>query len=230
MTIRTRLNNCRTYLFILLVVLATAALLLLLTGKAASFISLNGYHSFALNVFFINYTFLGDGIFAVCLIAFCFFYKQKQLSLHLLFSFLLSSFIVQLIKNFVTAPRPKIFFEAGQYLYFIDGVTHGGQSSFPSGHTATAFTIATVFVLMLKNKNWQLPVLFAAILVGYSRIYLGQHFLIDVIAGSLIGCVSGILSTFIIARIKESRLLLRHANTAETDDETIPAPSAMQPG
>ena len=120
MTIRTRLNTCSTYLYALLALLAAAALLLLTLGKGASFISLNAYHSFALNVFFINYTFFGDGIFAISLILFCFIYKQKQLGLHLLVSFLFSGVIVQIIKNTVSAPRPKLFFEAGQYLYFID--------------------------------------------------------------------------------------------------------------
>ena len=57
------------------------------------------------------------------------------------------------------------------------------------------------FVLTTKNKNWQLIILFAALLVGYSRIYLAQHFLIDVIIGALLGCVSGLLS-FLLAQMK----------------------------
>src|SRR5258708_4075350 len=88
---------------------------------------------------------------------FFFLYRQrKQQAFALLASFLISGLAVQVIKNFVSAPRPKIFFEAGQYLYFINGVSHGGLSSFPSGHTATAFAIATVIALIIKNKKWQL--------------------------------------------------------------------------
>ena len=146
------------------------------------FVQIHFYHPFWLNVFFINYTFIGDGIFALCLIAVLYFYfKQKKLAISLIYAFISSGFVVQIIKNLIHSPRPKLFFESGQYLFFIDGVTHSGKNSFPSGHTATAFAIATVLVVLMKNKNWQIPILFAAILVGYSRIYLAQHFLIDVI-------------------------------------------------
>ncbi len=168
-------------------------------GKKASFIFLNSYHSFELNVFFINYTFVGDGIFAICLIGVLYFYyKNKNLALNALYSFLISGLVTQIIKNLVNSPRPTLYFEPGTYMNFIEGVSKSGYSSFPSGHTATAFAIATVFVLTNKNKNGQLLILFAAVLVGYSRIYLAQHFLIDVTIGALLGCISGLLSFFLV--------------------------------
>ena len=101
--------------------------------------------------------------------------------------------MVQVIKNLVNAPRPRIFFEQGQYLHFIDGVSLSGVSSFPSGHTATAFAIATVLVLFMKNRNRQVLVLVMALLVGYSRIYLAQHFILDILIGSIIGVIGGAL-------------------------------------
>ena len=129
------------------VILLSGILFLLFTGKEAAFISLNSYHPFWLNVFFINYTFMGDGIFAICLIAAMFFYfKRKQCALALLSSFLISGIAAQIIKNLVNSPRPKLYFEAGTYLNFINGVTLTGNSGFPSGHTATAFAIATVLI------------------------------------------------------------------------------------
>ncbi len=190
----------RIYFAGLFITLVSGLVFLLLNGKAASFISLNSYHPFYLNVFFINYTFMGDGIFAVCLIAMMFLYfKRKQCGFALLYSFLISGFVAQFIKNLVNAPRPKLYFEAGTYLNFIDGVTLNASNSFPSGHTATAFAIATVLVLMLKNKKLQLLILPAAILVGYSRIYLAQHFLADVLVGALLGTLSGV-SAFYLAQ------------------------------
>ena len=50
---------------------------------------------------------------------------------------------------------------------------------------------------MLKNKKLQLLILVAAALVGYSRIYLAQHFLLDVIVGACIGSISGIAAVYI---------------------------------
>ena len=197
------LNQNKVFFAALFFILFCGATYLLLNGKAAAFISLNAYHPFLLNVFFINYTFMGDGIFALCLIAAIFFYyKRKQQGLALLYSFLISGLIVQVIKNLVDSPRPKLFFEAGQYLHFIDGVSLANNSSFPSGHTATAFAIATVMALMMKDKTWQLLILIAAVLVGYSRIYLAQHFLLDVIIGALIGSSSGILAVYLAKNVK----------------------------
>jgi membrane-associated phospholipid phosphatase len=186
----------------LLLVLFTATLMLIIDGKVASFVSLNAYHPFLLNVFFINYTFMGDGIFALCIVGLLFYYKKKQHAITMLYAFLISGIVVQVIKNLVGSPRPKLFFEAGQYLHFIDGVSLANNSSFPSGHTATAFGIATVLVLMLKNKTWQPHILISAVLVGYSRIYLAQHFLLDVMIGAIIGCTSGIAAFYLAKNIK----------------------------
>ncbi len=181
----------------LLISLTLCVFLLTIFGKEVAFLTLNNYHSFYLNVFFINYTFVGDGIFALCLVGMMFFYyKRKQQAFALLYSFLISGIAAQLIKNLVNSPRPKLYFEAGQYLHFIDGVSLANNSSFPSGHTATAFAIATVMAMMIQNKNWQLLILPAALLVGYSRIYLAQHFLVDVLVGMIIGCASGAAAVY----------------------------------
>jgi membrane-associated phospholipid phosphatase len=170
---------------------------------------------------------MGDGIFAVCLIALMFFYfKRKQSGFALLYSFLISGLAAQLIKNLVNSPRPKLYFEAGTYLNFVDGVTLTGSSSFPSGHTATAFAIATVLVLMMKNKDWQIFILMAALLVGYSRIYLAQHFLLDVIVGALLGTISGIVSFYLAQnRITFKRMF---KNVYQLPSGANSSPNAMQ--
>lgn len=223
------LRENRTYFLALLLILFLAATYLLITGKAAAFISLNAYHPFLLNVFFINYTFMGDGIFALCLIAaILFYYKRKQQGLALLYSFLISGLIVQVIKNLVDSPRPKLFFEAGQYLHFIDGVSLANNSSFPSGHTATAFAIATVMVLTMKNKSWQLLILIAAVLVGYSRIYLAQHFLLDVMIGALIGSTSGLLAVYLATNVKGIKRSFKKMHRLSPTTPSSPS-GAVQP-
>lgn len=214
----------------LLLVLFTALIMLLMNGKAASFISLNAYHPFVLNVFFINYTFMGDGIFALCLIALLFYFKKKQQALAMLYAFLISGIAVQIIKNLVSSPRPKLFFEAGQYLHFFDGVSLANNSSFPSGHTATAFAVATVLVLVLKNKTWQPHILLSAVLVGYSRIYLAQHFLLDVIIGAVIGSVSGIAAFYLAKNIKGIKISIKKMHRLPSSgNSNSSSPSAIQP-
>lgn len=156
-------------------------------------------HPFYLNVFFINYTFIGDGIFAGCLAALLVFYfKKKQTGLTLLISFIISSLAIQLTRNFMNAGVPQLYFEAGTYLNFTGGIGVSDDSGFPSGHTAIAFALTTVLVLMIQNKKWQLPLLLAAMLVGYSRIYLAQHFLSDLIVGALMGTIAAVVSFYLV--------------------------------
>lgn len=182
---------CSSLLF-----LVCCGLILMTVSKAESFISLNSFHSFSLNVFFVNYTFFGDGIFAICLCAFLFYRKQKKLALLILLAYLSSGLFTQILKNCIYAPRPRIYFEASQYLYHLDnfGNSGGGSSSFPSGHTTSAFALATVLAVHFKNKFTGIILFIAAALVGYSRIYLAQHFPVDVLVGAFIGISFATLS------------------------------------
>ena len=69
----------------------------------------------------------------------------------------------------------------------------GGKFAFFSAHAANSFAIATFFVMLLKSKFRLFPflLLFWALLVAYSRIYIGVHYPLDVITGSLIGALFG---------------------------------------
>lgn len=53
----------------------------------------------------------------------------------------------------------------------------------------TVFALATFVALMLQNKKWSLILLIGATATAVSRVYLGHHFLIDIMAGSLVGVV-----------------------------------------
>ena len=200
------LRRCKWYFIGIAVILFASLILLLILGKSANFISVNSYHPFLLNVFFINFTFVGDGIFALSLVTvYLVYFKRKEQGLAFFYSFLFSAIGVQIIKNLVHAPRPKLFFESGQYLHFIDGVSLSNNASFPSGHTATAFALATVLVLFMKDRSWQFLLLTGAVLVGYSRIYLAQHFLSDVMIGALMGTISAVTAVVMVK--KKSRFL-----------------------
>jgi len=66
--------------------------------------------------------------------------------------------------------------------------------SFPSGHVSIAFSVATS--LMLTTKKWYItvPAFAWATGVGYSRIYLGQHYPSDVLAGAVVGAAGAYAS------------------------------------
>jgi undecaprenyl-diphosphatase len=76
--------------------------------------------------------------------------------------------------------------------------------SFPSGHTTTAFAAATVLSALVPRGAPAFYVLAAAI--GYSRVYVGVHWPLDVIAGAVLGVVIALLLLAIVRR-RSARLL-----------------------
>ena len=73
---------------------------------------------------------------------------------------------------------------------FIEKISVGGSSSFPSGHTISAITLALAVSLLYKNRYIQTLVFAWAILVGYSRMHCGVHYFTDVMAGAMIGLIT----------------------------------------
>jgi len=157
------------------------------TSKDSCFLYLTSYHNRLLDIFFISYTNLGDGIFTIIIVLCLLASRRFEFAWQILAAFVVSGLVAQLLKHFVYSPRPKEFFMGHQHIYLINGITLSGSSSFPSGHTASIFALATMLALFSKNKKLSCFYLMMAILVGYSRIYLSQHFLTDILAGSIIG-------------------------------------------
>jgi undecaprenyl-diphosphatase len=68
-------------------------------------------------------------------------------------------------------------------------VSRPHSHSFPSGHATTSFACATVLALMVPRLRWPLLVLAAA--VSWSRVYVGVHYPLDVLAGAVLGAAIG---------------------------------------
>lgn len=165
--------------------------------KTTSFLTANFFHCPELDWWFTHYTNLGDGIVVLILVVGYFLIKKNVLALKILASFLLSGLVVQVLKELFHAPRPRTFFTENFYRHFIEGVTHGGYASFPSGHTTTAFAVAAMLSFNTNKISVCMVSFWAAVLVGYSRIYLGQHFLEDVIAGIITGVAAAIIVEYL---------------------------------
>jgi len=179
-----------------------AIFLLAIQTKKAVFILLNPYHSDFLNYFFIGLTYLGNGFFPIIICLILFLFKKPFLSFMVFVTFATSGIAAQVLKAFIYEARPAMLLKNTDYPFFIDNVTLHNFHSFPSGHTATAFALATILVIGIKNKKFSVPLLFFGALVGYSRIYLGQHFLLDVAAGSLIGVFFSILCWIVFNKME----------------------------
>ena len=122
---------------------------------------------------------------------------------------LLSTLIVQPIKHIVCAPRPFIWFAENMpdvTLPLVEGVKMNLWFSFPSGHTTTFFVLFFSLSIILcaeniKGKNILSFLCFLCASFGaYTRIYLSQHFALDIFAGILIAVFSTMILYFFLVR------------------------------
>lgn len=75
--------------------------------------------------------------------------------------------------------------------------------SFPSGHTAAAFT-STAALYFSRSKLW-IPVLLLSVLIGFSRLYLYVHYPSDVLGGAFLGIVFGFFGTLLTNQLYKKR-------------------------
>lgn len=179
-----------------IVFLFISILMLLIFSKTQIHIELNTLHSAFFDVFFRRITNLGDGLVYVALLVFLLFYSYRT-TLVYVSAVAISNLVVTLGKQviFREAYRPSKYFELYESykLHLVDGVNLHSLHSFPSGHTTTAFTIFMMMAMVVRNDALKFVCFVVALLTAYSRIYLSQHFLVDVVVGSVIGAGSVIL-------------------------------------
>lgn len=176
------------FLFIpYLIVLAACLIIAAVYTKEQIYFTFNSWHFAFGDTFFALWTNMGDGGICIAITIGLLFYSYRNGFL-LGTSFILTSVIAQILKRIVATNRPVLFFKA-QYskIYLIKGVDMLETLSFPSGHTTSAFTAAVVLTYITPKKAWGLVYFVLAVLVGYSRMYLSEHFFEDVVAGSAIG-------------------------------------------
>lgn len=162
-------------------------------GKNEFFLMLNGDLGSFADYFFAIFTNAGDAsLWLAVLLIVLFVLKQKKLWPLLVSGFAISTILTQVCKYFIVPNelRPYKAIPDKAAIHHVLFVQPLSISSFPSGHTATAFSIYLIFCLLLPGRWWLYIGLLYGLLVGYSRIYLAQHFPLDVAAGIIVAVIT----------------------------------------
>ena len=183
-----------------LVLALVLGIVLFLMPKAELHLALCQPHTTFLDTFVPIITNLVDWLPYLCVVLLLFY--RAGWATFLASNLLLSTLIVQPIKHIVHAPRPLIWFAENMpdvTLPLVEGVRMNHWLSFPSGHTTTFFVLFFSLSIILcaeniKGKNILSFLCFLCASFGaYTRIYLSQHFALDIFAGILIAIFSTLL-------------------------------------
>lgn len=95
-----------------------------------------------------------------------------------------------LIKPAVERLRPSHSEELSSIVHIVRGHV-GGRYGFLSSHAANTFGVATLLACIFRRKSFTITILAWALVVSYSRIYLGVHYPGDVLCGAIMGALLG---------------------------------------
>ncbi len=196
--------------------LVALGLALLLIPKGELHLLLCDHHTPARDIFYRYYTQVAEWFPYVVCVALLLFSRIGN-GVFASSAMILSALSTQLLKHIVNAPRPVTWFTLvmpDTQLPLVDGVRMNHWFSFPSGHTTSFFALAFVVCILLTSHPRitrlprilvQLLLFMAAALGGYSRIYLSQHFALDVFAGILVGTLITVLCYAIFIRYEDKK-------------------------
>jgi undecaprenyl-diphosphatase len=161
----------------------------------------NTHHTAFFDWFFLFVSSLGNGWIVIPLFfALILWRTPKGRKIHILIytaaALSISGACNGVLKHYVGRPRPLAYFassntktapeEGRQYVVHELGARLQDHS-FPSGHAQMAFALATLVVLIFGRRFW--PVFLVATAVAFSRVYMGVHFPLDVLAGACLGSI-----------------------------------------
>ncbi|MBU3607478.1 phosphatase PAP2 family protein [Polynucleobacter nymphae] len=177
--------------------------------QSSSFLFINQLAQLLPDTLWAWLTFVGNG-WGVFAIAFPLLLLAPRVLTAGIIAGAISAIVSTSLKNYFDLPRPAGVLEAGSFYRLGEPLL---QKSFPSGHTLTAFAVATALYFSCdKDKRKPMLLLFVvAALVGLSRSAVGAHWLTDVFGGAGFGIWCGILGALLANSIPERYFALKGA-------------------
>lgn len=198
------LKNNKLYLVCTLAFILVGLSLKCFYSQKDIFIFVNQYHYPFANVIFKYLTHIGDGFFMIALGIFLLWFNYQNAIL-VISVYASTSILAQFSKRLFHTPRPVQFFkDLNTPIHLVEGVKVHAWNSFPSGHSTTAFACGWVLSFILtrikSSRSIELTLFILASLVSFSRIYLAQHFLEDVMGGAFLGTSIALITTLLLQK------------------------------
>lgn len=195
----------------------------ILDYERGAFLALNGSSSGLLDRFMWIYSGRAVWIPVAILIAAILLYKRGWKES--LFIIIAIALVVTLCDQFASGVCKPMFtrFRPTHHPEFMNEVHtvfgyRGGRYGFISSHAANAFGFATFMALLFRSYFFSSIVFLWAVVTAYSRIYLGVHFISDVVPGILIGMLFG---WFVYRLYKKTRLVVLSRSGGATDSSLV---------
>ena len=198
--------------------LIALGLALLYIPKGDLHLLLCNRHTPARDIFFRYYTHVAEWFpYVLCVLLLLF--GRVGNGLFASAAMVFSSLTTQICKHLINAPRPVTWFAENMpdiQLPLVEGVEMNYWHSFPSGHTTSFFALAFVASILITKRLTahgltgvagllQALLFLLAALGGYSRIYLCQHFALDVFAGVMVGLLITCICYAIFSRFEDKK-------------------------
>lgn len=190
------ISKTRYFLLPWAVFLIVAGVVLSIFSVTEIHLAINSHNNTFLDWLMPWVTLGADGwtIVVLCVLMFAW---HRRAAVFISVSALFTSSVTWLLKStiYYGTPRPKYYFTNVDKvdLHYVPGVINWEYDSFPSGHTTVAFAFFFAIALCIRQKKMAALLFVAAISVAYSRVYLSQHFLLDVYFGSVIGTLGTLI-------------------------------------
>lgn len=183
------LKQTRPFIIPYLILMLACIIIKLLYTKQQIYFGVNGLYSDFGDLVAPYITDLGNGWTIIIISAVLILFNYRTAFL-MATTYAITSLSVQIVKYIADADRPTLLYhDKLKMMHLVKGMYMLQFYSFPSGHTVTAFSTGLLVTYLAKNKNWGWLLFIAATLIGYSRMYLSQHFFEDVTVGSALGVV-----------------------------------------
>ena len=190
--------------FIPLAPLALACAIYFGEFQSSTFLFVNRFTQLLPDTLWAWLTFLGNG-WGVFAFAFPLLLLAPRMLTAGIFAGGIAALASTVLKGFFDLPRPAGVLTDGSFYRIGEALLY---RAFPSGHTLTAFAIASaLYFSAAKEKRTPLMLLFLlATLVGLSRSAVGAHWLTDVLGGAGIGIWCGMLGALAANQFPETQL------------------------